>query len=88
MWRSFFLAVGIMLIVVGIECLMIDSASLFRASEASAGDYFVSTGPLSSSTRTFVPSEWLPWSLMGAGTLIILYAITIRARALAGGGDD
>ena len=77
-----------MLIVVGLECLAIDSASLYSASEASAGDYISSTGPLTATTKQFRPSEWLPWSLMGAGTLIILYAITIRARAQAGASSD
>lgn len=72
-----------MLIAVGLECLMIDGASLYAASEASAGDYVTSSGPLTATTRTFKPSEWLPWSLVGAGTLVILYALTIKRRMAA-----
>lgn len=71
MWRSLFLALGIMLAILGIECLLIDSASLHAASTTAQ-----------SATRTFTPSEWQTWSFIGAGALTILYAITLRR-----GGD-
>ena len=77
MWRSFFLALGIMLAVLGAECLVIDSASLYSRGDANQGAYMMNQ-PMSTNTRLFVPSEWLPWSLMGAGALTILYSITLR----------
>ncbi len=79
MWRSLFLAIGIMSIVLGAECLMIDSAALHAASSSAEVDYDV-TGSGSSTAKTehFQPSEWLPWSLMGVGTLTVLYALTLR----------
>ena len=36
MWRSIFIALGIMAIVVGVECLMIDSATFYTAAETRA----------------------------------------------------
>ena len=82
MWRSFFLAIGIMTLVVGAECLLIDSAALYSRSDPNQGQYLISQ-PMQTGTRQFVPSEWLPWSLMGAGTLTILYSITLRRAAPA-----
>ncbi|QDV54883.1 hypothetical protein [Rosistilla oblonga] len=84
MWRSLFLALGIMLTVVGAECLVIDSAALHAASEKPSGS-FLAAAPTGPSTRNFTPSEWFPWSIMGAGTLTILYALTLRRSAPAEG---
>lgn len=81
MWRSLFLALGIMVAVVGAECLVIDSAALHAASTETPSGSFLMPQPVVSSTRHFTPSEWFPWSMMGAGTLTILYALTLRRSA-------
>ncbi|PQO29481.1 MULTISPECIES: hypothetical protein [Pirellulaceae] len=64
MWRSLFLAVGITLIIVGAECLVVDSAMM-----ASDG------GP-----KPFTPPDWAPWSMMSSGAIVILYSFTIPKR--------
>jgi hypothetical protein len=79
-WRSFFLAVGIMLLIVGIECLLIDSATLFAASESSAADFMDPTRPAGQSTRVISPSEWVPWTLLSSGAIVIIYAVTLPKR--------
>ena len=78
MWRSLFLAIGIMSIVMGIECLMIDSAALHAANAPSNPSYLSVAATAEPTTRTFRPTEWQPWSLIGAGALTVLYAITLR----------
>lgn len=83
MWRAFFSAVGIVLIILGVECLMIDSAVLAagvveeQAPLASGGIF--SSAPLQmSSNRIFKPAEWIPWSLLASGAIILLYSISLR----------
>jgi hypothetical protein len=83
-WRAFFFAVGIMLIIVGIECLLIESATI--ASEQAPPikvekGWFqppeMIPGPKS---RVIVPKEWIPWSSLASGALILLYSFTLPKR--------
>jgi len=62
----------------GIECLMIDSAALHAANNAPEPTYLTAMAPAQATTRTFKPSEWQPWSFIGAGALTVLYALTLR----------
>jgi hypothetical protein len=64
MWRSFFLAVGVFLVILGAESLAIDKAILAR----------------SQGMTDIVPPEWAPWSLLSAGAVVILYSFTIPKR--------
>jgi len=64
MWRSFFLAVGITLLIVGAEFLIVDSAMMVAEG-----------GP-----KSFKPPEWAPWSLLSSGAIVILYSFTIPKR--------
>lgn len=83
-WRAFFFAVGAMMVIVGIECLMIDSATF-----ASEGAETVQVnnswfGPPETmqiaSQKTIKPAEWIPWSLIASGAVVILYALTLPKR--------
>jgi len=78
-WRSFFLAVGIMLLIVGIECLIIDSATLYSSPEYPS-DYLDPAAATGTTTRVVSPSEWMPWSLLSAGGIVVLYAVTLPKR--------
>lgn len=80
MWRSLFLALGIMLLIVGVECLLIDSATLFAASDSSAADFVDPSGPAGHSTRVVAPSEWVPWTLLSSGAIVVIYAVTLPKR--------
>ena len=80
MWRSFFLAVGIMLLIVGVECLLIDSATLFSASQSSAADFVDPSRPAGPSTKVIAPSEWVPWTLLSSGAIVVIYAVTLPKR--------
>jgi hypothetical protein len=84
MWRALFLAVGISMCILGAECLVVERfvmgsegpppaqtpASLFGASPAAVGP----------ASRDVEPPEWAPWSLLSAGAVIILYAITLNRQ--------
>ncbi len=80
MWRSFFLAVAIMLIILGVECLMIDSAAVYSASETNTSNFIDPSGGPSRSTKTWKPAEWMPWALLSAGAVTIIYAVTLPKR--------
>ncbi len=77
MMRSFFLALGISALLLGVECLIIERAEILDSeSGAMAG--------LSRSVPSYhevEPPEWAPWSLMSVGAVVILYTITIPKRA-------
>jgi hypothetical protein len=69
MWRSFFLAIGAYCCLLGIEALAIERAVLkVNASNAQT------------SWREVIPPDWAPWSLLGAGAVVMLYSFTIPQR--------
>ena len=80
MWRSLFLAVGIMAIIVGLECLMIENATLYAAGESSAREFANPAGSPARSTQTWQPAEWFPWAVLSTGAVIVLYAFTLPRR--------
>ena len=49
MWRSLFIALGIMAIIVGFECLVIESADLYSANGTTARSFINPAGSPSAS---------------------------------------
>lgn len=88
MWRAFFCAIGLMLLILGIECLLIDNATLASGVvddpiQATPGFY---TNPtVAMGTRIFKPAEWMPWSCLACGAVVLLYALTLNRRWGEGG---
>jgi hypothetical protein len=84
MWRAFFSAIGIVLIIMGIECLLIDSAILVAGVVDDPAAMMQQTGGLFSTPqpstvdRVFRPSDWFPWSLLASGAIVLLYSISMR----------
>lgn len=72
MWRSFFIAVGFCLLVIGAECLVVDDFILSSKGAAAAE----SRG----GGRDIKPPDWAPWSLLSAGAVTMLYSFTIPQR--------
>jgi hypothetical protein len=78
-----FLAIGITMCILGAECLAVErfelagDAPLFEE-PAPATLFGSQPGPLAGESREIVPPEWAPWSFLSAGTVIILYALTIN----------
>jgi hypothetical protein len=87
MWRAFFSAIGIVLIILGLECLAIDSATFAGPAEEQAaagglGGFFASAAP--ASNRVFRPTEWFPWSMLAIGSIVVLYSISLRPSTAQG----
>ena len=80
MRRALFIAMGIMAIIIGLECLAIDSANVYSAKETDAGSFFDPSGTPSVQTREWRPKEWLPWASLSVGTITVLYAFTLPRR--------
>jgi len=81
MWRALFLAVGIYLCILGAECLAVERfemAAAESAAEAASGATLFGASAPSAARREIEPPEWAPWSFLSAGTVIILYALTIN----------
>ena len=79
MWRSFFLAIGLTLCILGGECLIVDKAFLKPPDRVVQPKSLYNKSWFFTPTarREFVPPEWAPWSLLSAGAVISLYALTV-----------
>ncbi|MEM6363755.1 MAG: hypothetical protein AAF539_05430 [Planctomycetota bacterium] len=80
MWRSLFMAVGIMVILVGAESLLIDEAVVYAAGESTAVDFMDPAMQPAQVTKTWSPSERFPWAMLAGGAVIVLYAVTLPKR--------
>lgn len=69
MWRALFLAVGMFLLVLGLECLVIDQATISNPEKG---------------VTTVAPPEWVPWSLISAGAVTMLYSFTLPKKFQGG----
>jgi hypothetical protein len=85
MWRAFFLAVGITLCILGLECMVIEKAVLAGEGKAPAAQPVNFFAPEQRpAAREITPPEWAPWSLLSTGAVIILYSFTLPRRVAAG----
>lgn len=86
MWRSFFLAVGLTLCILGLECMFVQKAVLATSPNALnsstqdfqnpyAADYGV---PVSTETGVIEPPEWAAWVCLSLGVIVIMYSHTLR----------
>lgn len=78
MWRSFFLAIGFTVFLLGLECLAVDKAVLRTREEASNG-ILVDESP-EMARREFTPSDRTAWTLISAGAVVMIYSFTIPQR--------
>jgi hypothetical protein len=84
MWRAFFCAIGIVLLILGVECLLIDSAVLAAGvvddpiPTRNVGMFGGATMQQQAQSRIFRPAEWIPWSLLASGAVTLLYAVSLR----------
>ncbi len=74
------MAIGISLIILGVECLGVEKVSLvFRDDPplpTSPFDIEAKVGP----QKVLTPPGWAPWSLMSTGAVVCLYSFTIPLR--------
>jgi len=81
MWRSIFFAVGISLCLLGAECFVIEKAVLAECIAPSA-PIVAADGTINPTgkSREIETQEWMPYTFLGTGALIILYTITLPRR--------
>ncbi|MHB8956497.1 MAG: hypothetical protein ACYC4U_26230, partial [Pirellulaceae bacterium] len=79
MWRSLFLAIGIVLCILGAECLVMEKAVLKGEDAPAPSAAMFMSAPLNSS-KEIVPPEWAPWTLMSFGAVVVLYSYSIPRR--------
>lgn len=72
MWRSFFLALGAYCCLLGLETLCVDRAVLKPRLQ---GNQIVAAA------RDVDPPDWAPWSLLAAGTVVVLYSLTLTRKS-------
>jgi len=93
MWRAFFMAFGINLIIIGAQCLVVESVIVSKPTSAKTGaptqqdiysqasydgsNYSSNTAP---ARKTFKPKDWMPWSLLAGGIVIVIYTRTFGNR--------
>lgn len=80
MCRAFFLAVGIFVCILGLECLVIEKAVFANfATQAQEADAlgFATPAP---KNRVVVPADWAPWAFLAGGAVVILYSFSIPKR--------
>jgi hypothetical protein len=96
MARGFFVAVGIFVVLLGLECLVIDrvflrdqaaplppQAANQQQSLATSFNSFRSSMMQQSQAppqRQYQPPEWAPWSLLSVGVVTVLYAFALPKK--------
>ena len=89
LYRAFFCAIGLVMVIVGLECLAIDSAMFspgvfedVQAAVPQSQAWFNSAPPVPQG-KIFRPKDWFPWSLLAVGSIVAIYSHTFRANPIA-----
>jgi hypothetical protein len=78
MVRAFFAAVGISLCILGAECLLVDSAVLASAEKLPVAQNSLYVAAPTVEKKVVKTPEWAPWTFLSAGTIILIYAVTLK----------
>ncbi|REJ66430.1 MAG: hypothetical protein DWQ31_15335 [Planctomycetota bacterium] len=78
MIRAVFIAIGVCLILVGLECLIVDKAYLEGETMVTPANFF--SDAVFAPRREFAPPRWAPFSLIAAGAVVMLYSFSIPRR--------
>lgn len=80
MWRSFFMAIGIFCCILGAEFLMVDHVILrsVKKPQEKPGTVrqigFTGQRNQVKQQKIYVPKDWMPWTLIGCGTVVLIYS--------------
>lgn len=77
MWRSLFMALGIFSVILGAEFLTLERVILAEPSRAANTNINSGVRPMPTAfpkLRDFKPPEWLPWTLLSCGAIVILWS--------------
>jgi hypothetical protein len=80
MIRALFLAVGLSTLILGLECLVVEKATLAGPpAQRNTWGQVVSAPP-----QVVTPPEWAPWGFITGGAVVLLYSFTIPKRVAGG----
>ena len=87
LYRAFFCAVGLMMIIVGLECLAIESAlfapGIFDDTKAALQqNAWLNSQPVLPQGKIFQPKDWFPWSLLAVGSIVAIYSQAVRKPSM------
>lgn len=85
MWRSFFLGVGLSLIILGAESLIVERAVLAETASLLLESAELTGERIVNQSRMFKRPEWVPWTLLSIGILTILYSFSLPRRFASAG---
>lgn len=94
MWKALSLALGITLIVLGAELFFVDELEIRKVrGGANDSQEAANAGPFQSASFTnntnpqskaktvlYKPADWMPWSFLAGGTIIVIYTFTLTSR--------
>ncbi|TWU43249.1 hypothetical protein Q31b_22870 [Novipirellula aureliae] len=80
MWRTLFVALGVMAIILGIEFLFIDSATLYDPDTVRTVGMVDTSSVTGNAAKEFRPKDWMPWALLSGGVVTIVYSYLIPIR--------
>jgi hypothetical protein len=87
LWRSFWMAIGIGLVLLGLQFLVIERATWAKPSESKTISSQGSSDGLlayledeaNANPNDFQPDDWVPWAMLTGGAVIIIYSWTIQS---------
>lgn len=96
-WRALFLALGITMIFLGSQLFFVEQIEVRRLRPVQAANTTTNSGydlpfqqasfqqpkPVSP-TVTISRKEWMPWSLLAVGSIVVIYTFTIPGRGSGG----
>lgn len=94
MWKSFFLALGIFLLLMGVESLVVDKfvmangkaiPRLVNGTTAPAQQGPFMPAGYTRMKREMTTKDWMPWSLLASGVITVMYTLSLHNRG--GGGE-
>jgi hypothetical protein len=78
MLRSFFLAAGMFVCILGAECLAVEKVVLkLRDPPPASANPFANGEQALGPQKVIVPADWVPFSLLAAGAITIIYSFTL-----------
>ena len=79
MARAFLMALGISACILGAECMALDHVVLYgEGAPAPAEPVSLFGPPPSAPTRQYKPPEWMGWTFLSGGAIVILYSMAMR----------
>ena len=80
MWRAFFLAIAVFVIILGIECLGVERVSLKMRDDPPPPSVPWESEPKVGPPVQIIPPPWAPYSLLAGGTVMCIYSFTLPRR--------